>query len=566
MKKLLAVSISLFPLLAFANPFTLGETEVLSDHGFVFDYGTPLGLTLNSIQGNTTYTNVNGAGASTIYELGAAPNINYNRIWFNGGIQTMGEIGGTNGYVLYIPGAPTTAFTLDGFGQTILGTNAYFHGKTEFYNGADFVGGGITNGVPYDSGFGFFGVINAPIVTGGNITITNANGAGGSTVVEVSGINNYNYLYYHDGVLGLELQVSSLGFTIGFGGVPVNNIIFSPLGVTAINSNLNLGNGSIATGGGNTNNILGFFGNGTGITNEPLSGINPNSLVTGNIVSNSVSGGVATLVLVPSPTGGVGGSSIYNPSQFDTNASSQVEIKSGALTTNAVHISSTNANTWVFTNAWETNILGGLANTNYYQGWTQLVFATVTSNIFSGYTNTQGLTGQTNNGMNLYGTYTNNGNYVYTGTATNYGTIYDFENVFLGPTNTFALQSGAVISNAFFEGVITNKGLTSISNNVWGTPGSVFLSITNTSGRVGLWTVHIVGTGGVGTGFGCYETTTNWDGTIATNISYGEPGLTGLTVGGSNSFSFLVSSNSACAITVTAGTVVCGSPATAKWE
>jgi hypothetical protein len=44
--------------------------------------------------------------------------------------------------------------------------------------------------------------------------------------------------------------------------------------------------------------------NGAPLTNIPLSAINPGSLATGNIVSNSVVNGVGTLVLVPSPTGG----------------------------------------------------------------------------------------------------------------------------------------------------------------------------------------------------------------------------------------------------------------------
>lgn len=45
------------------------------------------------------------------------------------------------------------------------------------------------------------------------------------------------------------------------------------------------------------------------MTNVLLSAINPGSLTTGLIVSNSVSGGVSTLVLVRSPTGGGGGGS-----------------------------------------------------------------------------------------------------------------------------------------------------------------------------------------------------------------------------------------------------------------
>lgn len=69
--------------------------------------------------------------------------------------------------------------------------------------------------------------------------------------------------------------------------------------------------------------------------NIPVAGIRPGSLTAGNILSNSVSGGVATAVWVPSPVGGGGGGfSPYTPGEFFTNGSGQIALAPGISLTN----------------------------------------------------------------------------------------------------------------------------------------------------------------------------------------------------------------------------------------
>jgi hypothetical protein len=233
--------------------------------------------------------------------------------------------------------------------------------------------------------------------------------------------------------------------------------------------------------------------------------------------------------------GGGSGSFTGNPNQFAT-ASGTTQIISGAQLTNIT-------------------VVSGL---NVASGATTLDNSHITTDgngdIIMG--NLTGVNGD------FTGTFAVGGATQFQGAITNFS-----QNFGVDGSGKTTVTNFVVTGSTTLNGTATNNALTTVSNAVWGTAGgAVTGGWTNTTAHSGDMTVALVYSTSAGSGFGAVLKVTNWDGSVYSPVQFGEGGLTGLSESGSNSWTFPISSNSSAGVTVTAGTVVWGTPATIKWR